>query len=86
MYKLMVIMEHRPEEYVVTINMYSGEGKLVETKSYEGVKQVVLRAREVSIAKQLSPQPIVLIVSIDKPRIDFKENSLLYIVDEEYVK
>jgi len=83
MYKLLVSITHHPEEYVVEINMYNDEGRLVDTRRYNGVKQVVFKTPEVRLSNQLSPKPVVLIVSAEKPVIDLKENTLLYIIDSE---
>ncbi|MET1160791.1 MAG: hypothetical protein ABWW65_07515 [Thermoprotei archaeon] len=82
MYKLMVVLKHKPEEYNVTVNKYDSEGKLVETTSYNGVKQVVFRTREVYIARQLSLNPLVVITHAEKPKTGLRGSGVLYIVDE----
>lgn len=51
----------------------------MDSKEYEGVKQLVIRARETRISRQLAPEPYTLVIDVEKPRIELKENTLLYI-------
>ncbi len=85
LYKLIVSLKYKPEEYVVKITIYDGEnGGLLDEKNYSGVKQIVIKScKEVSISRQLAPDPMVLVVSMEKPKIDFRENKLLYIIGEK---
>ncbi len=77
--KIFVSLKHKPEEYIVKLRIYDDNGKLVDSKEYEGVKQLVIRARETRISRQLAPEPYTLVIDVEKPRIELKENTLLYI-------
>jgi len=80
---IIVYLRHKPEEYVVEVNIYDGSGKLSESRSYSGVKQVVFKTSEVRVSRQLAPEPLALVTSAAKPRVELREGSILYIVDEE---
>ncbi|RLG81386.1 MAG: hypothetical protein DRO13_01350 [Thermoprotei archaeon] len=82
MYKVVITLSHKPEEYRVKLSLYNGEGKLVREEEYNGVKRVVLRVPEIAIARQLSSEPLVLCADAKSPRIEFRESSVLYVVDE----
>ncbi|GEM_PF-918124 len=82
MYRLMIMLRYKPEEYHVKIYVYNGVGKLVDTREYNGVKQVILKTKEVLVSRQLSLEPFTIVTCAEKPRIDFRENSLLYVLDE----
>lgn len=79
MAKVVISLKHRPEEYEVKIRIYGNDGKLIDTREYNGIKQVVIRAREVRISRQIAPDPLVLVLDAEKPDVEVKEGSLLYI-------
>ncbi len=79
MAKLIISLKHKPEEYDVKIKIYGSDGKLLDTKEYSGIKQLVIRSKEVRISRQIAPDPFVLIIDAEKPDIEVKEGSLLYI-------
>jgi len=82
-YKVIVSLKHKPEEYTVKINLYGENGELLETREYEGIKQLTINSPEVRISRQLSPNPMVLVIDAYKPKIELREKTLLYIIDEE---
>ncbi len=75
----MLSLRHKPEEYNVTIRIYNDEGMLIEEKKYESIKQVVIRARETRISRQIAPSPIILVVDVDEPRIELQGENILVI-------
>lgn len=79
MVKLLISLKHKPEKYDVKIRIYGSDGKLLDAKEYNGIKQLVIRAKEVRISRQIAPDPLVLILDTGKPDIEVKEGSLLYI-------
>ncbi len=79
MAKIMLSLRHKPEEYDVTIRIYNDEGILVEEKKYESIKQVVIRARETRISRQIAPSPIVLVVDLDEPQVELQGENILVI-------
>lgn len=85
LYRLIVIFQHKPEEYDVKIDVYGEDGKLVETREYNSIKQVIFRVREILISRQLSEKPFTIVVEAVKPRIDPRGDNLLYIIDEGLV-
>jgi len=77
--KIMAALYHKPEEYDVLVSIYNSEGMLVKEKKLEGIKQVIVKSKEVRVSAQLSNNPIVLIIDIDKPIYNVKEGKLLII-------
>lgn len=59
--------------------MYDGEGKLVSEKEYSSIKQLVVKSQEVRLSRQIFHDYLALIVEANSPRIEVKENGLLYI-------
>ncbi len=84
MSKVMVFLRHKPEEYAVKTIIYSDDGQKVEEKNYDGIKQVIIKAGEVRISRQLSPDPFSLVIDAKNPKIEVKEGTLLYVIDEGY--
>lgn len=77
--KIIVALYHRPEEYDIVISTYSNEGLLIKEEKFEGIKQVIIKSREIRVSAQLSNNPMVLIIDIDKPIYNIKEGKLLII-------
>jgi len=77
--KIMTALYHKPEEYDVIISIYSDEGLLVKEEKLEGIKQVIVKSKEVRVSAQLANNPIVLIIDTDKPVYSVKEGKLLII-------
>jgi hypothetical protein len=80
--KVILSLHHKPESYVVMVKTYSDDGRLLSEEKYSSVKQVIIRSGEVRLSRQLSPQPLVIVVDAVKPRVELRENTLLYIIDE----
>ncbi|MEM0380748.1 MAG: hypothetical protein QW607_09600 [Desulfurococcaceae archaeon] len=79
MNRLFIVLEYKPEEFDVSISLYNEEGKLVESKEFSRVKQIVIDNCRVLVSKHLKNKPFVLIAEAFRFNIDLKENSLLYI-------
>ncbi|WP_052833872.1 hypothetical protein [Staphylothermus marinus] len=80
--KIVLSLKHKPEEYSVLIKVYGGDGALVKEESIDHIKQVIIKAGEVRLSRQLSPEPLVVVIDAEKPSIMVKEGTLLYIRDE----
>jgi len=78
----MIVLNHKLEKYDVEIYLYDDSGKLVDQREYKGLTQIVLKTGEVRISKQLIGNPLTIIAYASKPRVELRENTLLYIVDE----
>ncbi|MEM0355902.1 MAG: hypothetical protein QXT88_01335 [Desulfurococcaceae archaeon] len=84
MYKLFVKIKHNVDSYDISIDKYRFDnGKLVETQYFNNVKQINIVAKQITISKQLSGEPLVLIVESRNPVINLISNSILVIRDEE---
>lgn len=79
--KIMIYLKPLIEEYDVRIYVYSDEGKLLDTKNYIKVKQVVLRTKEIRVSRQIFYDQLAMIAETTNPRIDYKEGGVLYIED-----
>ncbi|MEM2024912.1 MAG: hypothetical protein QXW94_01300 [Desulfurococcaceae archaeon] len=77
--KLILYVKPKFEEYDIGLYIYDDHGKLVEEKTYSSVKQVVIKAGEVRLSKQLFHEYISLIVDAKSLTVEVKENGLLYI-------
>ncbi len=77
--KIMTALYHKPEEYDVIISIYNNEGLLVKEEKIEGIRQVIVRSKDVRISAQLANNPVVLIIDTDKPVYRVKEGKLLII-------
>ena len=84
MAKVMVFLKHKPEEYIVKTIIYNDDGQKVEEKNYDGIKQVIIKACEVRLSRQLSPDPFSIVIDAKNPEIEVKEGTLLYIIDKGY--
>ncbi len=84
MAKVMVFLRHKPEEYHVKTIIYNDDGQKIDEKNYEGIKQVIIKASEVRLSRQLSPDPFSLVIDAKNPEIKVREGTLLYIVDKGY--
>lgn len=83
MFKIFIGVKPGLDKFDVYVDKYScSDGKLVESKFFNNVKQIKLLVKEVTISKQLSSDPIVLIVDSDKPVIDLKNNGVLIVREE----
>ncbi|MCD6488645.1 MAG: hypothetical protein J7K21_05415 [Desulfurococcales archaeon] len=81
--KLFIALEHQPERYNVAISIYSDEGSLIEERVFKEVKQVVIKsAKEIRLSAQLASNPVVIVASIEKPIVELKHESILYISGE----
>ena len=80
--KVLVYLTPKPEEYDVVLYIYSEEGKLLESKEYRGVKQIVIKSSEVRISRQIFHEQIALFVEASRPEIELRSGSLLYIIDK----
>jgi len=84
LYKLFVKIKHNVDSYDISIDKYRFDnGKLVETQYFNNVKQINIVAKQITISKQLSGEPLVLIVESHNPVINLISNSILVIRDEE---
>lgn len=79
--KLIIYLKPKFEEYDVKVYIYSQEGRLLEEKNFEKIKQIVIRAGEVRISRQLFHEHQALIMDTQNPRIEVGEG-LLYISSE----
>jgi hypothetical protein len=77
--KVIVYLKPKFEEYDVEVYVYDVYGRLVDKRSIEHVKQLVIKAPEIRVSRQLFHEYTALLVDADKPRIDFKEGGLVYI-------
>ncbi|MEM4762966.1 MAG: hypothetical protein QXH78_02920 [Desulfurococcaceae archaeon] len=77
--KFIIYIKPKFEEYDVKIYMYDGEGRLVSEKEYSSIKQLVVKSQEVRLSRQMFHEYLALIVEASSPRIEVKENGLLYI-------
>jgi len=78
---IIVYLKHKPEEYDALVYVYGDDGKLAETRTYSGVKQVVFKTGEVRVSRQLASNPIALVTRAVKPVVELREGSILYIAD-----
>ena len=79
--KIMAAIYHRPEEYDVILSIYDNKGLLVKEEKFEGIKQVIIKSREIRVSAQLANNPIVLIIDTEEPVYSLKEGKLLIIGD-----
>jgi len=77
--KIITYLKPKFEEYDVEIYVYGDEGKLIERKTATHVKQVVIKAPEVRISRQLFHEYTALIIESKTARVDVKEDGLIYI-------
>lgn len=82
MFRLFIIFHYKPEEFSISIRIYDDKGKLIDSREYSGVKQIVFNNCRVIVSRHLKPEPLVIVVETIKPKIDFRENNLLYISSE----
>lgn len=80
--KVILSLKHKPEEYSVSIRIYDDGGFLVKEEKYDHIKQVIIKAGEVRLSRQISPEPFVIVIDAEKPSITIKEETLLFIIDE----
>lgn len=84
MYKLFIKIRYNVDKFDVSIDKYCfNDGKLVESRSFNNVKQINLSVKQITISKQLSNEPFVLIVESKKPIVNLVSGSVLVIKDEE---
>jgi hypothetical protein len=76
---IMLTLKHRPENYDVTVEVYDENGKLVEKKEHEGIKQIVVRGGEVRISRQIAGSPTVIVINAEKPELKVKAGSIIYV-------
>lgn len=76
----MLYLQPRLEEYNVTLYIYDSSGKLVESKQYSGIKQVVIRSPEVRISRQLFYDEIAVVIELRNPKVELKEGGILYVL------
>ncbi|MCI4461910.1 MAG: hypothetical protein JHC12_02985 [Thermogladius sp.] len=74
--KLIVYLTPGFEEYSVRVYHYDEEGRLVESREFQGVKSIVIKAGLVSISRQLAREPVTLVVDVDKPEITLADGIL----------
>lgn len=80
MFKIFIEIKPGVDKLDVFMNKYSCDnGKLVESFFFSSVKQIKLMVKEVTISKQLSSEPFVLIVDSMKPLVEFKDNGILIV-------
>jgi len=77
--KIVVYLKPKFEEYDVEIYVYGSDGKLVEEKTINHVKQLVIKSQEVRVSRQLFHEYTALIIESETPKIDVKEGGLVYI-------
>lgn len=75
----MVYIKPKLEEYDVKIYFYGIDGKLVNSKEFNGIKQIVIKSQEVRVSRQIFHEYLALIVETTEPKVETKEGSLLYI-------
>jgi len=81
MARLMINIYFKTDEYDVEVNRYNNEGRLEDALRFNSVKQLVLHGVVVRINRQLYSQPWSIIVEAAEPRIELREESILYIVE-----
>lgn len=81
MAKIMVYLDPKTEEYDVQVYVYDSSGRLHSKLDYKGIKQLVIRAPEVRISRQLFHDKVALVIESVNPRIDLKGDGLLYIAE-----
>ncbi|MEM1628247.1 MAG: hypothetical protein QXP02_00455 [Desulfurococcaceae archaeon] len=79
MVKVFVSIDPKYDCFDVEVWTYTQAGKLEKTERYRDVKQIVIKNAEVRISRQLSRNPLVLVIDCEKPIIELRENTLLYI-------
>jgi len=79
MFKLILYVKPRLEEYDVKVYVYDSSGKLVEERGFPRVKQVVIRSPEVRLSRQLFHEYIAMVLDAFQPRLELKEGGLLYV-------
>lgn len=79
MKRAMVYLRHRPDSYSVEVNIYNEEGRLVESLAFDELKQIIIEGCEVRINRQLSRDPLAMVITANELKISHKEGSLLYI-------
>jgi len=77
--KVILYITPRPEYYRVAVHLYSDEGKLVESTTYEKVKQVVFEECTVRLSSQLVRDEIFIVADAEKISVDLKSESILVI-------
>ncbi len=81
--KILLSLHHRPEEYRVKLSIYNGDGKLVDARTYNGVKQVVLRTCEARVSRQVAASPVVLMIDAEEPHVELREGGILVVEDKK---
>lgn len=77
--KVMVYLKPMLEEYEVRLYLYNEEGKLIDVKSYTRVKQIVVRAEEVRVSRQIFHEQLAMIIESSSPRVEYRDGGVLYI-------
>lgn len=80
MSKIVIYVKPKLEEYEVKVYVYDANGKLIDEKAFLKVKQVVIRSPEVRLSRQLFHEYIALMIEAKSPKIEVREEGLLYIL------
>ena len=78
-YRIILALYHRIEEYSVRASIYDSNGRLVEEKEFDGVKRVSIINSNIHVSAQLSSRPFTLIIETEKPSIRLKDKNILVI-------
>ena len=85
MAKIFIYLKYRPEIYDVVVDVYDEQGKHLSRSEYSGVKQVVVRAREVRVSAQLSSNPFALVIDVSKPYVELSGKDILYVGERNWI-
>jgi hypothetical protein len=77
--KAILYVTPKPEQYKVTIYLYSDDGKLVENSVYDGIKHIVIEECTVRLSSQIVYDEVSLVVDAEKIAVNKRGESVLVI-------
>ncbi|WFO74982.1 hypothetical protein J4526_07890 [Desulfurococcaceae archaeon MEX13E-LK6-19] len=78
-YRILLALNHKIEEYDVRASIYGEDGRLVDEKEFKGVKRVSIVNSRVYVSAQLSSNPFTLIIETEKPSVRLKNENILVV-------
>jgi hypothetical protein len=77
--KAILYVTPKPEQYKITVYLYSNDGKLVESSVYDGIKHVVIEECTVRLSSQIVHDEISIVVDSEEISVTKRGDSILVI-------